>query len=89
MKKIFICLFSLSLAVFIGAEEIQDWAKYSTYEEANKSVKTTPTAVFMGNSITQCWFDMHPVFFTDNNYLGRALEDKLLMKCWHASKQML
>ena len=73
MKKIFICLFSLSLAVFIGAEEIQDWAKYSTYEEANKSVKTTPTAVFMGNSITQCWFDMHPAFFTDNNYLGRGI----------------
>jgi lysophospholipase L1-like esterase len=30
-------------------------------------------AAFIGDSITQGWFDKHPAFFTDNGFLGRGI----------------
>jgi len=54
----------------------QDWPNLKRYREANEQVKeenSEPTAVFMGNSITQGWYDQHPDFFKENNYIGRGI----------------
>jgi lysophospholipase L1-like esterase len=51
----------------------QDWANTARYAQENKLVSVKPKAVFMGDSITQCWPDYDPTFFTDNNFLCRGI----------------
>ncbi|WBL23107.1 SGNH/GDSL hydrolase family protein [Zunongwangia sp. HRR-M8] len=54
----------------------QDWANLKWYREANNKVKMEGkpvTAAFMGNSITHGWYDKHPEFFKENNYIGRGI----------------
>lgn len=54
----------------------QDWPNLKRYREANEAVKKQDqeiTAVFMGNSITQGWYDQHPNFFKKNKYIGRGI----------------
>lgn len=57
----FICSFSAN------AEDAPKFANFARYEAANKSLKTNPQVVLMGNSITDFWpargshlFDTHP-----------------------------
>ena len=50
-----------------------DWAQYSRYEAANREIAFEPVAVFMGNSITDIWYQQHPAFFDENHYLGRGI----------------
>ena len=53
-----------------------DWAWLSRYTEANAELPAGmagPRVVFIGDSITQGWFDMAPTFFTDNNRIGRGI----------------
>ncbi|WP_268122963.1 SGNH/GDSL hydrolase family protein [Roseivirga pacifica] len=38
-----------------------------------KHNKTKDKVVFMGNSITQGWYDMMPEFFHENNFVGRGI----------------
>ncbi len=52
------------------AVSIENFARYA---EANKEVKASPVAVFMGDSITDGWARVRPEFFSDNNYLGRGI----------------
>ena len=54
-----------------GADK--DWALYGRYSGANDTITVAPTAVFMGNSITQNWFKCHPDFFRKNNYAARGI----------------
>ncbi|MDT0687243.1 SGNH/GDSL hydrolase family protein [Autumnicola psychrophila] len=54
----------------------QDWANLKKYREANESIVKNgnyPQVVFMGNSITEGWVNMHPEFFSDNNFVGRGI----------------
>ncbi len=55
----------------------QDWGNLNRYREANDSLmkhnKTKDKVVFMGNSITQGWYDMMPEFFHENNFVGRGI----------------
>ena len=54
----------------------QDWPNLKRYREANDQAEKQNkeiTAVFMGNSITQGWYDKHPDFFIKNNYIGRGI----------------
>ena len=54
----------------------QDWAQLEQYREANQQIiksSNWPEVVFMGNSITQGWADIHPEFFKENNYVGRGI----------------
>lgn len=51
----------------------QDWPNLKKYHEANKKIKDAPVAVFMGNSITEGWANIHPDFFIENNYVGRGI----------------
>ena len=50
MKKI-ICTAIISI-ISACAFAAGDWASFGRYAEANKSVKTPPLAVLMGDSIT-------------------------------------
>ena len=50
-----------------------DWADIGRYAQANSEVTVQPKAVFMGDSITQCWWDADQDFFTSNNFLCRGI----------------
>lgn len=55
----------------------QDWANLKKYEEANKKIEAPKSdekrVVFMGNSITEGWFNMDPDFFKGKPYIGRGI----------------
>lgn len=50
----------------------QDFAWLGRYRDANARVTAPVTVVFMGDSITQGWFDMMPGFFTAGRH-GRGI----------------
>ncbi|RHJ83561.1 SGNH/GDSL hydrolase family protein [Parabacteroides sp. AM08-6] len=50
-----------------------DWAGFNRYDADNKALQTAPKVVFMGNSITEGWWNNDPDFFKVNNYLGRGI----------------
>jgi lysophospholipase L1-like esterase len=54
-----------------------DWPWLARYRDANATVAALPAerrrVVFLGDSITQGWFDKHPAFFTDNGFIGRGI----------------
>lgn len=50
----------------------QDFGWLGRYSKANAKISGPVTVVFMGDSITQCWFDMMPGFFTAGRY-GRGI----------------
>ena len=73
MKK---SILTLALTLMSTIFSAQDFANYSKYEKDNvkvKSTNTVPSAVFMGDSITEGWFSTDPKFFTDNNFVGRGI----------------
>jgi lysophospholipase L1-like esterase len=56
-----------------GEERLhKDWAWLGRYQEANAKIAAPAKVVFMGDSITQGWFDMMPAFFTPGRY-GRGI----------------
>jgi lysophospholipase L1-like esterase len=66
-------------AAEVAAEERlhTDWPWLARYRDANAVDAVLPPArrrvVFIGDSITQGWFDKHPAFFTRNGFLGRGV----------------
>ncbi len=54
-----------------------DWAQLGRYVYQNAKLHKTPDVVFMGNSITDCWVDSIPEFFTENNYAGRGISGQV------------
>jgi lysophospholipase L1-like esterase len=66
-----------SLATTLEAQDNDTWASLSRYAQANADWKASgqlrPTAVFIGNSITQGWYESRPDFFTANNFAGRGI----------------
>lgn len=79
MKKwITSCVLGLLLA---GAAQAQnysdllyrDWAGLRAYAQVNRTLTERPEVVFMGNSITEGWFNQHPDFFRRNNFAGRGI----------------
>ena len=54
-----------------------DWPWLARYRQANLADAALPPerrrVVFLGDSITQGWFDRHPAFFTDNGFIGRGI----------------
>lgn len=55
----------------------QDWANFKHYQLENasleKPLKNEKRVVFMGNSITQGWKQINPVFFEKNPYICRGI----------------
>ena len=75
MKKAILSLIILASAITLGAQnkEHKDWAKFYRYEHANDTVKASPKAVFMGDSITDNWLKYENDFFYVNNLAGRGI----------------
>ena len=71
MNHIILFTFALLASSFICAEK--DWAQHNRYAAQNDSITKRPTAVLMGNSITDNWAKLHPEFFTENNFVGRGI----------------
>lgn len=75
MKKITLLpLLFMAIGMFA---QTQDWAQFYRYEGKNDSLVVSPTVVFMGNSITDCWADTVPAFFADNNFVGRGISGQV------------
>lgn len=76
MKKL---LLSLAVAATgLAASADCPWLHLDKYAEANKELQATPNngdrVIFMGNSITECWYLRHPQFFESNpNYICRGI----------------
>lgn len=72
MKKWFVLAMCL-LASFSLFSQQNDWAQFSRYAEANKTVKTPTRVVFMGNSITDGWWGADSLFLKNNRLIGRGI----------------
>lgn len=80
MKNIYALIFlMLSFTTFYAQNEKsmeEDWPNLKKYQNENQKIikaEKKPTAVFMGNSITEGWKNAHPSFFTENNIVGRGI----------------
>ena len=69
------CLLLILIGILLsGHSHAQDdWANIGRYAQANSEMTARPKAVFMGDSITQCWYDADPSFFNDNNFACRGI----------------
>lgn len=72
MRKWFV-LAMCTLATSSLFSQQNDWAQFGRYAEANKSVETPTRVVFMGNSITDGWWNTDSLFFQNNRYIGRGI----------------
>ena len=67
-----------------------DWPFLQRYAAQNVVDRDLPAdrrrVVFIGDSITQGWFDKHPAFFTDNGFIGRGIGGQvtaqMLVRFW-------
>lgn len=76
LRSIIAAVVVLLASASLQAVKNPDWVNHGRYEGANEEViagNRRPTAVFMGNSITDFWFKKHPEFFTGNNYVCRGI----------------
>ena len=71
---------ALLLTTVVLHAQNRDWANINRYQtnnkelvEAQKQIET----VFIGNSITEGWVTLDPVFFTNNNYEGRGISGQI------------
>ena len=78
MKKSVI--YYLLLFIFISMSETsfaQDWANLAKYETENSQLPPKQSGekriVFMGDSITEFWSQIHPAFFTNTSYINRGI----------------
>lgn len=83
MKKILslVCAVSLMAHLAFGKEPdnnaSKDWAQHERYAEANKALTQAPDVVFMGNSITDSWYNFRPEFFISHNFAGRGISGQV------------
>lgn len=80
MRKFLLFLFVYSISISLYAQNREkmetDWPNLQYYKEANQNIiknAAWPDVVFMGNSITEGWYSLHPEFFTENNYANRGI----------------
>ncbi len=78
MKKSVI--YYLLLFIFISMSETsfaQDWANLAKYETENSQLPPKQSGekriVFMGDSITEFWSQIHPDFFANTPYINRGI----------------
>ena len=69
----YLLLILTCILLFQQAHAQDDWANIGRYAQANSEMTVRPKAVFMGDSITQCWYDADPSFFNDNNFACRGI----------------
>lgn len=69
----YLLLILTCILLFQQAHAQDDWANIGRYAQANSEMTVRTKAVFMGDSITQCWYDADPSFFNDNNFACRGI----------------
>lgn len=66
-----------ALSVAELSAQNRDWANLNRYEKENIELQQQENngrrVVFMGNSITEGWVNIHPDFFKNNGYIGRGI----------------
>ncbi|MEA4841262.1 MAG: GDSL-type esterase/lipase family protein [Bacteroidales bacterium] len=72
MKKP-ILMVAMALAATNTFAQDKDWAQFGRYEKQNAEMTTSPDVVFMGNSITDFWYNFDETFFKNNNFAGRGI----------------
>ena len=72
MRKLFVLAMCMLATSSLFSQQ-NDWAQFGRYAEANKSVETPTRVVFMGNSITDGWWNTDSLFFQNNRYIGRGI----------------
>ena len=79
MKKFTILALSFLCITCIEtmAQKHDQFANFKRYDQANKELpapaKKEKRVVFLGNSITEGWVNIHPEFFKENGYIGRGI----------------
>ena len=70
-------LLTLPCSQKINSQDWNEFANTSRYDKANLELKLHAAAnnrvVFMGNSITEGWFQMRPDFFDNRDYINRGI----------------
>lgn len=77
MKKLFITL-CISVMSITAVAEYPAWLHLGKYAASNKELQSAPNngdrVIFMGNSITECWYLRHKQFFDENpNFICRGI----------------
>ena len=77
MKKFIPIFFTLIFIMNLSELHTQDWPNLNKYKSQNEKLKSSKNkenrVVFMGNSITELWLNIHPEFFNDKNYINRGI----------------
>lgn len=79
MKKLIatfaLCLFAAGASRGQNYSDMlyRDWAGLRAFAQVNRNLTVEPEVVFMGNSITEGWFNYHPYFFKKNNFACRGI----------------
>ncbi len=75
--RLFAAFLALISFLQVDAVEKPDWAQLGHFQYQNATLKTSPLAVFIGDSVTDCWSDSVPEFFSENNYAGRGISGQV------------
>lgn len=70
-KWLMLVVCALAASSLLGQEK--DWANFGRYAELNKTVELPSKVVFMGNSITEGWWNNDSLFFKNNGFIGRGI----------------
>ena len=79
MKKLIatfaLCLFAAGASRGQNYSDMlyRDWAGLRAFAQVNRNLTVENEVVFMGNSITEGWFNYHPDFFKKNNFACRGI----------------
>jgi lysophospholipase L1-like esterase len=70
-------LLCIVLFCFAMVSQAQDWPNLKRYAASNEKLLIEPVpkdrVVFMGNSITDGWINISPVFFESNHFVDRGI----------------
>lgn len=79
MKRFAFAILALICIPLLSAQtpEYKDWANFGKYAAANQAVEKPVSVVFMGNSITEGWWNTHADFFTANGYVNRGISGQV------------
>jgi lysophospholipase L1-like esterase len=78
MKRITLALAALLFAMMLPNDTFsQDWPALGRFRESNRQLGPPAPGekrvVFMGNSITEAWEELHPSFFKGKPYIDRGI----------------
>ncbi|WP_448672870.1 MULTISPECIES: SGNH/GDSL hydrolase family protein [Chitinophagaceae] len=81
MKKTVLFFSLIVMSSLLKAQEKGDWANFGRYEASNQTARVLPESqrkvVFMGNSITEGWYNQDSAFFKNNGFIGRGISGQV------------